>query len=244
LLRKVSRTSEMGMVRTSMAETRALLGVILDLDGTLLDTAPGLTEALNRALAHAGRRPLSLAEVKPMIGDGVERLIERAAEATGGPLPPDDHVQTVLRYRALMLEAPPPPVFPGARGVLESLREAHVMLAVCTNKPEAAARDVLRTTGLADLLNAIVGADAAPLKPDPTMIRTALELLDLAPENAALVGDSEVDVATARAASLPVVLLGHGYVRGPLVDAGADATTNDFATLLPALASIGFRIGP
>jgi phosphoglycolate phosphatase len=225
-------------------ETRALLGAVFDLDGTLLDTAPHLSVALNRALAAVGRRALSLDEVKPMIGDGVERLIERATDATGGPLPPDEHVRTVQRYRALVLEAPVPPVFPGARGVLESLREAHVRLAVCTNKPEAAARDVLHRTGLAGLLDVILGADAAPLKPDPTMVREALVRLDVAPENAALVGDSEVDVATARAAALPVVLLGHGYVRGRLIDAGADATTNDFATLLPTLASIGFRIGP
>jgi phosphoglycolate phosphatase len=223
--------------------TRALLGVVLDLDGTLLDTAPGLTEALNGALAEVGRRPLTVDQVKPMIGDGVEILIERAADATGGELPPDEHVRTVLRYRALMQETPPPGAFPGARDTLERLRLAGVRLAVCTNKPNAAAREVLARTGLADLLQSIVGADAAPLKPDPTMVREALLTLDVAPAHAVLIGDSEVDVATARAASLPVVLLGHGYVRGRLVDAGADATTNGFASLIPTLESIGFRIG-
>jgi phosphoglycolate phosphatase len=243
LLLKVSRPEESpAMDRT--IDARALLGVVFDLDGTLLDTAPDLAAALNRALAAVGRRPLSLGEVKPMIGDGVERLIERASAATGGPLPPDDHVRTVDRYRAAMLDAPVPSVFPGARGVLESLREAHVRIAVCTNKPNAAAREVLSRAGLADLLDTIVGADVAPLKPDPTMVREALLTLDVGTGNAVLVGDSEVDVATARAASLPVVLLGHGYVRGRLVEAGADATTNGFATLLPTLTSIGFRIGP
>lgn len=224
--------------------TRPLLGVILDLDGTLLDTAPDLTDALNRALAAVGRQPLSIAEVKPMIGDGVERLIERASAATGGPLPPDDYVRTVQRYRGAMLDAPVPPVFPGARGVLESLREAHVRLAVCTNKPNAAARKVLADADLAGLLDAVVGADAAPLKPDPTMVQEALLAIDVGTTNAVLIGDSEVDVATGRNAHLPIVLLGHGYVRGRLIDAGADATIDDFATLLPTLASIGFRIGP
>jgi phosphoglycolate phosphatase len=227
-----------------IVDTRPLLGAIFDLDGTLLDTAPDLTLALNRALAAVGRRALSIDEVKPMIGDGVERLIERAEAATGGWLPPDDHVRIVQRYRAYILEAPVPPVFPGARGVLESLKEAHIRVAVCTNKPNAAARYVLHRAGLTDLLDAVVGADVAPLKPDPTMVCEALLEIDVAPEYAVMVGDSEVDVATARAASVPVVLLGHGYIRGRLIDAGADATTNDFATLLPTLASIGFRIGP
>ncbi|MGE5537384.1 MAG: HAD-IA family hydrolase [Gemmatimonas sp.] len=229
------------MVQT--ASTRALHGVVFDLDGTLLDTAPGLTEALNRVLREVGRAPLAVAQVKPMIGDGVDRLIQRAAEATGGPLPPDDHVRTVLRYRALMLEAPAPAAYPGAREALERLRLADVRLVVCTNKPSAAARDVLRDSGLDDLLNGVVGADAAPLKPDPTMVREALLTIEVSPSHAVLVGDSEVDVATARAAGIAVVLLGHGYVRGPLIEAGADATTNGFATLLPTLESIGFRIG-
>jgi phosphoglycolate phosphatase len=143
-----------------------------------------------------------------------------------------------------MLAAPVPPVFRGAVDVLEDLRAADIRLAVCTNKPSAAARKVLADAGLAPLLDAVVGADPAPLKPDPTMVREALLAIDVAPVDAVLIGDSEVDVATARNAHVPVVLLGHGYVRGRLTDAGADATTNDFSSLLATLASIGFRIGP
>lgn len=215
---------------------------MIDLDGTLLDTAPGLTDALNRALADAGRRPLALADVKPMIGDGVDVLIERAAIATGGPLTSTTFAEVVARYRALMSEAPLPPVFPGARARLGKLNEQGIKLAVCTNKPEAAAREVLDRTRLIPFLDAVIGADRAPLKPDPTMVLRALAALGADADGSALIGDSEVDVATARAAGLPVVLMEHGYVRGALSAAGADATARDFAALPAALESIGLHI--
>jgi phosphoglycolate phosphatase len=217
---------------------KTLRGLIFDLDGTLLDTAPGLADALNRALADAGRPPLPVAAVKVMIGDGVDKLIERALEATGGMLPDSARAKIAERYRALMRAAAPPPAFAGAHEALGDLNERGVRLAVCTNKPEAAALDVLDQAGLMPFLEAVVGADEAPLKPDPTMVHRALAALQA--DAAALAGDSEVDVATARAANLPVVLLAHGYVRGPLADAGADAIAASFAALPAALESIGF----
>jgi phosphoglycolate phosphatase len=221
---------------------RSLRALVLDLDGTLLDTAPGLTEALNRALAEAGRPPLTLADVKPMIGDGVDVLIERAAMATGGPLPPAVFADVAVRYRGLMRTAPPPAVFPGARAMLGKLNEQGVKLAVCTNKPEAAAREVLDRTRLIPFLDAVVGADGAPLKPDPAMVGRALAALGADTTSSALIGDSEVDVATARAAELPVILLAHGYVRGDLAAAGADAVASSFTELPAALAAIGLHI--
>jgi phosphoglycolate phosphatase len=222
---------------------RTLKALILDLDGTLLDTAPGLNDALNRVLADIGRPPLTLDAIKPMIGDGVRTLIERAAIATGGPLPTSAFEQVVERYRSLMHTAPTPPVFTGARAMLGVFNERGVKLAVCTNKPEAAARDVLDRTNLIPFLDTVVGADSVPLKPDPTMVKRALDSLGVGTHEAALIGDSEVDVATARAAQLPVVLLSHGYVRGPIDRAGADAIANDFASLAATLERIGFHIG-
>lgn len=222
--------------------SRSLRALVLDLDGTLLDTAPGLTEALNRTLAEAGRPSLATSDVKPMIGDGVDALIQRAASATGGPFTPERFAELTARYRALMREAPLPAVYPGARAVLGKLNEQGIKLAVCTNKPEAAAREVLDRTRLIPFLDAVIGADTAPLKPDPTMVRRALTMLQGESSNSALIGDSEVDVATARAAGLPVILLEHGYVRGNLPEAGADAIARGFADLPAALESIGLQI--
>jgi phosphoglycolate phosphatase len=222
--------------------SRILKALVLDLDGTLLDTAPGLAGALNQALAAVGRPSLMLDAVKPMIGDGVRTLIERAANATGGPLPAATFEQVVERYRNLMHQAPTPPVFAGVRAALGTFNERGIKLAVCTNKPEAAARDVLDRTNLIPFLDTVIGADNVPLKPDPTMVKQALEALGVGAHEAALIGDSEVDVATARAAHLPVILLSHGYVRGPIDQAGADAVAGDFASLPALLAQIGFRI--
>ena len=219
-----------------------LKALVIDLDGTLLDTAPGLTDALNKALAEVGRSPLTLAAVKPMIGDGVDTLIERAMTATGGALSPIVFTETVERYRALMRDIPTPPAFAGARAALGQFNEWGIKLAVCTNKPEAAARDVLDRTQLIHFLDIVVGADAAPLKPDPAMVNQALDALGVDACATALIGDSEVDVATAHAAHLPVVLMAHGYVRGTLDNAGADAVADNFAALPDALRRIGFQI--
>lgn len=222
--------------------SRSLRALILDLDGTLLDTAPGLTEALNRALAEAGRAALALADVKRMIGDGVDALVERAAIATGGPLTAASFAEVAARYRALMRAAPLPEVFPGVHAALGAFNERGIRLAVCTNKPEAAAREVLDRTRLIPFLDAVIGADTAPLKPDPTMVLRALAALGAGADDSALIGDSEVDVATARAAELPVVLLEHGYIRGTLAAAGADAIARGFAELPAALDTIGLHI--
>jgi phosphoglycolate phosphatase len=234
LFPKISRRQPQG------PDLKTLRALIFDLDGTLLDTAPGLTEALNQALAEAGRRPVPLADVKPMIGDGVDKLIERALTATGGALPLFAQAKLAARYRSLMRAAPQPPLFSGSREALATLNERGIKLAVCTNKPEVAAFDVLDRCGLTAFLEAVVGADTAPLKPDPTMVRRALALLETESDAAVLVGDSEVDVATGRAAGLPVVLLAHGYARGPLAEAGADAIVGNFAVLAAALESLGF----
>ena len=220
-----------------------LKALVIDLDGTLLDTAPGLTDALNKALAEVGRSPLTLAAVKPMIGDGVDTLIERAMAATGGALSATAFTETVERYRALMRDIPRPRAFAGARAALGQFNEWGIKLAVCTNKPEAAARDVLDQTQLIHFLDVVIGADAAPLKPDPTMVNQALDALGVDSDGTVLIGDSEVDVATAHAAHLPVVLMSHGYVRGTLANAGADAVADDFAALPDALRRIGFQIG-
>lgn len=224
------------------APTRTLRALVLDLDGTLLDTAPGLTDALNQTLVETGRPMLAVAAVKPMIGDGVDVLIQRAAAATGGPFPPEQFPDVTARYRALLHETPLPKVYPGARAMLGKLNEQGVKLAVCTNKPDAAARDVLDRTGLIPFLDAVIGADAAPLKPDPTMVHRALTVMQAEPVNAAFIGDSEVDVLTGHAAGLPVVLLEHGYLRGHLSDSGADAHARSFSELPTTLKSIGLQV--
>lgn len=218
-------------------------GLVLDLDGTLIDSAPDLHAATNLLLAEAGRPPLSLPAVTAMIGDGVATLIERAFAATGAPPAAADMPRLTRRF----LDAYQDPArehltraYPGVAETLDRLRAAGLRLAVCTNKIEAAAVAALREVGLADLLDAIVGSDTVPArKPDPAHVRAALDRIGVAPDRAAMVGDGPNDVAAARAAGLPVLLVSYGYGRAPVAALGADRVIERFADLPAALDTLG-----
>ena len=117
-----------------------LKGLIFDLDGTLVDSAPDLRQALNAMLKESGRQGLGIDEVKRLVGDGMMPLIDRAFAATGGPPPAYNaygSFQTFIKhYRALPADAAQ--IYPGTREVLEKYKAAGVRLGVCTNKQEAA----------------------------------------------------------------------------------------------------------
>lgn len=218
-------------------------GLVLDLDGTLIDSAPDLHAAANILLAEAGREPLSLPAVVGMIGDGMPMLVERAFAATGAP--PAEADMPHLARRFLEIYQDPSRdhltrVYPGVPETLDRLRHEGLRLAVCTNKMEEAAVAVLRDLGLADRLDAVVGSDRVPArKPDPAHVLAALERIAVSAGRAALVGDGPNDVAAARGAGLPVVILSYGYSRAPADQLGADRVIDRFCDLPAALASIG-----
>jgi phosphoglycolate phosphatase len=191
--------------------------VVFDLDGTLIDSAADLAAAVNGMLARFAARPLALAEVRRMIGDGTSALVARALAARGreGVDAAEAHrlflehyaAQATVRTRA----------YPGARGALEALGAASIALAVCTNKPARLTGTILGALGLADCFARVVGGDSLPWrKPDPRVLLSILADFDAAPASTLMVGDSEVDAATASAAGVPLVLMKHGYHRGPL----------------------------
>lgn len=215
--------------------------ILLDLDGTILETLPDLAAALNRLLVSQGRRTCSTADIRAMIGDGVPKLIERGFAATGEGV----DAQELSRLAGLFLpdynanatvETHPNP------GALEFCRveqAAGVRLAVVTNKPQAPSEIILAATGFADLLSATVGGDrASAKKPDAAPVTLALELLGVAPGNAVMVGDSKADVGAARAAGIPVAAYRHGYTSLPVDDLGADLVFDDFAHLPESLAGL------
>ncbi|MBL8658670.1 MAG: phosphoglycolate phosphatase [Rhodospirillales bacterium] len=224
----------------------AITSVVFDLDGTLIDSAPDLRTALNRLLAAEGRRPLALAEVVAMIGDGAARLVERAFAATGEPA---GATVSELTRRFLALYEPHAadetrPV-EGVPEALAALRTAGLRLGICTNKPERATWTVLRALGLADHFTAVVGGDSVPgaRKPDPAMVFAVLERLGANPSEAVMVGDSGNDVAAARAAGLPVIVRAGGYTAIPAAALGADRVIDDVADLPAAIAAFGGRTG-
>ena len=193
--------------------------VVFDLDGTLIDSAPDLAAAVNAMLAHFGAAPLALAEVRGMIGEGMALLVARALAARGREGVDAEQARRVFLERYTTESTCRTVLYPGVRSALETLRADGVTLAVCTNKPESLALGILERLRLARYFAQCLGGDSLPFrKPDPRMLLTILKAHGTAATEALLVGDSEIDAATAREAGVPFVLMTHGYRRGPIED--------------------------
>lgn len=212
--------------------------IVFDLDGTLADTVPDIAAALNHALAQVGRQILTLDAVRPMVGHGGKVLVQRGLAATGGA----DELTLATAYAAMIAyyethvcdHSRP---YPGVVAALDALRDRGAMLAVCTNKPEHLARGVIDALGWSDRFAAIVGGNTlAATKPDPAMLNLAIE--QAGGGVAAMVGDSIIDVQTARAGGIPCVAVSFGYPDRPVVELGADAVIDSYDELLPALARL------
>ena len=109
------------------------------------------------------------------------------------------------------------PLYPGTRAALERLRDAALRLAVCTNKPVQLAETILERLDLAGFFSRVVGGDSLPFrKPDPRVLQAVLREFSAAPHEALMVGDSGVDAAAAADAGVPLILMRHGYRRGPI----------------------------
>jgi phosphoglycolate phosphatase len=216
--------------------------VVFDLDGTLIDSAPDLRAAANTVLAEAGRPPLDLATIRRFVGDGVRKLIERAFAATGPALSDAALDRATARYTALY-EAATSVLTRPYDGVIETLRRlraADLKLAVCTNKPAAAAGIVLAELGLAPLFDGVSGGDSvARRKPDPAHVLDALGRIGGTVGAAAMVGDNEHDIAAAKAAGLRTIAVTYGYARVPYPELGADRLIDRFSELEAALATLG-----
>jgi phosphoglycolate phosphatase len=205
--------------------------IVFDLDGTLVDSLGDLHRALNLTLAELHCGPLTLARVQNMIGDGVGQLISRALEAAGCAADPQ---QAVARYLA-HYEADPVAntrVYPGVRATLETLRREGIPLAVLTNKLSRSTQLVLERLDLARYFSRVVSGDSLGVrKPDPRVLLAVLAGFDARPAESLMVGDSEVDADTARAAGVPFVQVTYGYHRAPLDEIPSAAKLEDFAAL-------------
>ena len=209
-----------------------LKAILFDLDGTLVDSAGDLRDALNALLAEEGLAPLDLQAVKGMVGDGVAKLVERGLTARGAGL--DRLPARVARFmelyepNAARLTRP----YPLVAETLESLRQRGLRLAVVTNKPHAATMRILEALDLARFFDAVVGGDTlSRRKPDPAPLLHAMRALDAAPAETLMVGDNHHDVAAARAAGVPVAVVAYGYGGRPAAELGADRVLDSFAAL-------------
>ena len=214
--------------------------LVFDLDGTLVDSVPDLTSALNEVLREHGYPALSPAEVTPMVGDGVPALVARAFAARGGTAAEAaasvPHYIELYEATATALTRP----YPGVPETLALLRRQGCRTAVCTNKPQHASLTVLDGLGLAPLFDAIAGGDRYPVKkPDPRHLLGLIDELGGSPGRAVMIGDSENDAAVAHAAQVPLVLMSYGYARSAPATLGAAIVLDHFADLPRTLVRLG-----
>jgi len=217
--------------------------LLFDLDGTLVDSVPDLTLALNQVLGERGYKPLTPAEVAPMVGDGVLVLVERGFAARGGSIA--EAAAALPRYIAVYeanatnLTRP----YPGVPETLALLRRRGYRTAICTNKLQQASETVISGLGLAGLFDAVAGGDRYKVKkPDKGHLLGLIAELGGAPEHTVMIGDSENDAAAAHAAALPLIIMAYGYSRTDPATLGADAVLESFSELPSALERLG--LGP
>ena len=211
--------------------------IVWDLDGTLVDSAPDLTFALNTVLDKRGFFTHSIETVRTMIGNGVPKLVERGFSAVGvrpDPAQLDELVAMFVKeYKACATDNTRP--YPG---VVEALQEIHGMnipMGVCTNKPEAFTRQILEGLGLSGYFSSVVGGDSTKTrKPDPEPVLACLRGLLTEPATSLMIGDSVHDVHAANAAGVTVGVVPWGYRSAPVEELGADFILND-ATALPKM---------
>jgi phosphoglycolate phosphatase len=211
-----------------------------DLDGTLLDTAWDLGQALNHALGSIGRPAIPLQDVRGLIGGGTNQLLRNGMARTGGVdeaiLP--DLTETLVAYYETNI-ARHTTLYPGGEVMLAALAARGVKIAVATNKREALAVRLFDTLGLTHRFATIIGGDTLGLdraKPKPDMLLEMVRRTDAT--RAAFVGDTTYDVGAARAAGLPVVAVSFGFCDLPPHELGADAVIDHFDALIPTLQQI------
>jgi phosphoglycolate phosphatase len=216
----------------------AALTVVFDLDGTLVDTAPDLIETLNVVFAREGLSPVAYAAARDMIGGGARRMIESGLRFAGGT-PADGVAERLfgdfIAYYAAHI-ADRSLAFPGLEGALDLLAERGCHLAVCTNKLERLSRLLLDALGLTRRFAAICGQDTFGMqKPDPEILRRTILAAGGLPQRAVMVGDSGTDIATARAAGIPIVAVDFGYSETPIKEFRPDRLVSHFDDLAAAV---------
>ncbi len=216
----------------------AALTVVFDLDGTLVDTAPDLIETLNVVFAREGLPPVEYATARNMIGGGVRRMIESGLKFEGRPASAGEidrmFADFIAYYAAHIADRSQP--FPGLDAALDRLAARDCRFAVCTNKLEGLSRLLLDALGLTGRFAAICGQDTFGMqKPDPEILRRTIRAAGGDAQRAVMVGDSGTDIATARAAGIPVVAVDFGYSKTPIRELAPDRLIGHFDQLAAAV---------
>lgn len=214
---------------------------LFDLDGTLVDSAPDLTTAVDQMLSSLGRAPVGEDQVRQWVGNGAQILVRRAltGRVDWENAPPVDEAlfrEACDRFYDFYEAAngQRTTVFEGVEACLHRLRETNCRMAVVTNKPERFVAPLLEQMGLEHWFEMLIGGDTLPVKkPDAEPLLLAMRTLGGTPGTTVMIGDSRADAEAARNAGLPKVLVRYGYNYGPPVDElGAEVVVDSLAELL------------
>lgn len=231
----LSRAAAATDAHTVMALT-GIAAAIIDLDGTMIDTAPDFQVAINLMRADFDLPPLTLQTVTNFVGKGSENLIRRVLGVDYPAAEVEVHFDAALasyQHHYLAINGNCATLYPGVIEGLQQMREMGLRLACVTNKPIAFALPLLEKTGLRDFFQLIYGGDSfARKKPDPMPFLEVCRQFDLAPAQIVAIGDSSNDAQAARAAGCRVLTVPYGYNHGASIqDVDSDGIV---ATLLSA----------
>jgi phosphoglycolate phosphatase len=215
--------------------------VVFDLDGTLVDTAPDLINALNFVLDREGLPPVPLHSARNMIGAGARVLIERGLELEGRAASLADIARLtndlIDYYAAHIADASRP--FEGLEAALDELGARGYRFAVCTNKLEWLSKLLLDQLGLSSRFSAICGSDTFGVsKPDPAILQQTIARAGGQLSQAVMVGDAGPDVGVARRAGVPVIGVEFGYTEVPIADLKPDRLISHMRDLPAAVDSL------
>ncbi len=189
--------------------------ILFDLDGTLADTAPDIARATNLALAEVNRPPLPLERVRSIVSSGARALIRAGLD---DPSPEDDAIEPLVRRLFdfyLDRPAAETSAFTGLPEVIGEVGKLGTAWGVVTNKPERLARPIIDALAFNPAPGWVIGGDSLPTrKPDPMPLLAACRSAGVKPAEAIYVGDAAIDVQAARAAGMPVIIVGFGYAPG------------------------------
>lgn len=214
------------------------LTLVFDLDGTLIDTAPDLVGATNHVLTAEGLAPVADEQVRPYVSFGARRMIERGLQLHGVVRTSEQTDALLAAFLAFYADniAVHSRPYPLLESTLSDLAASGVRLAVCTNKREDLSRKLLDTLGMSARFAAICGSDTfAVRKPHPDHLIGTITAAGGDISHAIMVGDSDVDVRTAKAAGIPMIGVSFGYTEIPMRDLGPDALIDHYSEFRPVL---------
>ena len=209
--------------------------IIVDLDGTMVDTLGDFTEALNRMLQDLQLPAVPAQAIEHMVGKGSEHLIRSVLGYVGVEDVATRYDAAWERYQHhyLSINGQYAQVYDGVLAGLQQLRSQGLRMACLTNKPLSFAQPLLQSKGLLGLFDQVFGGDSfAKKKPDPLPLLKTCEALGTTPARTLMLGDSSNDAQAARAAGCPVCLVTYGYNHGqPILQANADGFIDSIAQL-------------